>query len=62
MGGRFLPRTATEALNAIEADTTIMDALGRVCGPELLRVKRYELARYETHVSEWERDVYLERV
>jgi glutamine synthetase len=62
MGGRFLPRTASDALNAIEADTTVMDALGPVCGPELLRIKRHGLARYETHVSEWERDVYLERV
>ena len=62
MGGRFLPRTATDALNAIEVDVTIMDALGPVCGPELLRVKRHELARYETHVNEWERQVYLERV
>lgn len=61
MGGRFLPRTATEALDAIEADATIMDAIGPVCGPELLRVKRYELARYNTHISQWERDVYLER-
>ncbi|MEX2314657.1 MAG: hypothetical protein WD628_03000, partial [Thermomicrobiales bacterium] len=62
MGGRFLPRTAAEALAAIEADTTVMDALGPVCGPELLRVKRHELARYDTQVSEWEREVYLERV
>jgi glutamine synthetase len=62
MGGRFLPRTAGDALDAIEADATVMDALGPVCGPELVRVKRHELARYQTHVSEWERDVYLERV
>lgn len=62
MGGRFLPRTAADALDAIESDATIMDALGPVCGPELLRVKRHELARYDTHVSDWERDVYLERV
>lgn len=62
MGGRFLPRSAHDALNAIEDDATIMAALGPVCGPELLRVKRHELARYDTHVGEWERDVYLERV
>ena len=61
MGGRFLPRTADAALDAIEADDVVMDALGPVCGPELLRVKRHELARYNTHVSEWEREVYLER-
>ena len=61
-GIRFLPRTAQEALDAIEADETVMEALGPVCGPELLRVKRYELARYDVEVSDWERDVYLERV
>ncbi len=39
-----------------------MRALGDVCGPELLRVKRYELQRYDTQVSDWERAVYFERV
>ncbi len=62
MGGRFLPRTATEALNAIENDDVVMEALGPVCGPELVRIKRYEIHRYDTQVSDWERDVYLERV
>lgn len=57
----LLPRSAREALAAAEADATIMDALGPVCGPEWLRVKRDELARYERQVSEWERDVYFER-
>ena len=61
-GIRFLPRTAGAALDAIEADQTVMAALGPVCGPELLRVKRYELARYDVEVGDWERDVYLERV
>lgn len=60
-GVRLLPRSAGEALAAVEADTVIMQALGPVCGPELLRVKRDELARYEQHVSEWERTVYFER-
>lgn len=61
-GVRLLPRTAGEALDAVEEDEVVMAALGPVCGPELLRVKRYELARYDRHVSEWERDVYFERV
>ncbi len=61
-GVRFLPRTAHEALDAIENDTTVMESLGPVCGPELLRIKRYELARYDTQVGNWERNVYLERV
>jgi glutamine synthetase len=59
---RQLPRTAGEALDAVEADDAVMAALGAVCGPELLRIKRFELARFERHVSDWERDVYFERV
>lgn len=61
-GIRVLPRTAREALENVERDEIVLGALGPVCGPELLRVKRYELERYDTHVSDWERDVYLERV
>ena len=61
-GVQLLPRSAGEALDAIEADEVVLSALGAVCGPELLRVKRFELARYARHVSDWERDVYLERV
>lgn len=61
-GVAFLPRTAGEALAAVEADQTVMEGLGPVCGPELLRIKRFELERYERHVSQWERGVYFERV
>ena len=58
-GVTLLPRSAGEALDAVEADATIMAALGPVCGPEFLRVKRDELDRYDRHVSEWERERYL---
>lgn len=61
-GVRLLPRTAHEALDAIEADSVVMAALGPICGTELLRIRREELARYDHHVSDWERTVYLERV
>jgi len=57
-----LPRSAGEALDAVEADETVMSALGPVCGSELVRIKRHELAGYDTHVSEWERETYFERV
>ena len=57
----LLPRSAHEALDAVESDAVVMRALGDVCGPELLRIKRYELQRYDTQVSEWERAVYFER-
>lgn len=61
-GISVLPRSAGEALAAIEADQVVRDGLGPVCGPELLRVKRFELARYERQVGDWERELYFERV
>lgn len=61
-GISMLPRSLEDAFVALEADQLIMDALGPVCGPELIRIKRYELERYRRHVSEWERSVYFERV
>lgn len=54
-----LPRTAGEALAAVEDDPVVMAALGPVIGPEWLRNKRLELAAYDTVVSQWERDAYL---
>jgi glutamine synthetase len=61
-GVTLLPRTASEALDAVERDQVVMSALGPVCGPEFLRVKRFEVMRYQRHVSQWERDVYFDRV
>lgn len=61
-GIRFLPRSASEALNALETDRTIMSALGPVIGPTLLRVKRSEIAEYDLEVSDWERSAYLATV
>lgn len=59
-GLALLPRSADEALDALEGDATIMDALGPVIGPTFLRVKRSELNTYALQVSDWERAAYLE--
>jgi glutamine synthetase len=59
-GLQFLPRSAGEALDAVEADTVIAGALGATIHCEWLKVKRSELAAYATEVSAWERQVYLE--
>ncbi len=59
-GIQFLPRTLPEALDAVEADAAIMDALGPIIGPEFLKVKRTELAAYNLEVHPWERNTYLE--
>ncbi len=57
---QYLPRSAPEALTALEADSVLMDALSPVVGPEFLKVKRLEIDTYNLHVHAWERQMYLE--
>jgi glutamine synthetase len=55
-----LPTTLDEALNALERD----EAFRALLGDEFVRVfttiKRSELARLKAHVTDWERDEYIE--
>ena len=60
LGIAFLPRSAAEALDAVEADPIIAEALGPVILPEWLKVKRSEIAAYRLDVGDWERNAYLE--
>ena len=50
-----LPRSAPEALDALEADQVLMGALGPIIGPGFLRVRRSEAATYAVEVGDWER-------
>lgn len=61
-GIKFLPRSLPQALDALEADPVIGDALGPVIFNEFLKVKRTELAAYDLHVHPWERGMYLETI
>lgn len=61
-GLEFLPRTLPEALEALEADQVVADALGPMVHSEFLKVKRSELAAYNLHVHPWERNMYLEAI
>jgi glutamine synthetase len=58
-GLRFLPRSASEALDALDRDPVVMEALGTTIGPTFLRVKRSEIAAYDLEVTDWERVAYL---
>jgi glutamine synthetase len=60
LGITMLPRSAEEALGAVEADPLISTALGPVIFPEWLKVKWSEFAAFSLDVSEWERNAYLE--
>jgi glutamine synthetase len=55
----FLPTTLAEALDALERDAVVQNALGEIYAKEYLRVKREEWRQYNQTVSEWERERYL---
>jgi glutamine synthetase len=57
--GARLPGTLEEALDALEADTVLRDALGPEIVDTFLAVKRFEIERHRAWVSDWEIDEYL---
>jgi glutamine synthetase len=55
-----LPWSARESLDDFERCEPIREILGEEFVQVWLAVRRYELARFEDHVTDWERNEYLE--
>ena len=55
----ILPQNLNEAIDALERDELMMDALGPIAN-EFIRLKRMEWIEYSRHVSDWEVSSYLE--
>ncbi len=60
-GIRELPGTLSEALDELEADSVIRDALGDHVFGHYIDAKRAEWDEYRTQVSDWEVDRYLDQ-
>jgi glutamine synthetase len=58
-GIALLPQNLGAALDALESDSLICEALGPLAG-EFLKIKRMEWLEYQRHVSDWEIKQYLE--
>ncbi|XHX79605.1 MAG: hypothetical protein RBJ76_06720 [Stenomitos frigidus ULC029] len=58
-GIQTLPQSLKEAIDALEADPVITNALGPLA-TEFISLKRMEWVEYMRHVSEWEVQRYLE--
>jgi glutamine synthetase len=56
----ILPQNLNEALDALEADSVLCNAIGKDLADEFLRLKRMEWVEYQRHVSAWEVERYLE--
>lgn len=59
VGGDPLPETLADALDALDADAVLRDALGPEIVDTFLTMKRFEVERYRAWVSDWEIDEYL---
>jgi glutamine synthetase len=57
--GAMLPGSLDEALDALDGDAVLRDAMGPEIVDTFLAVKRFELERHRTWVSDWELDEYL---
>ncbi|WP_102043362.1 type III glutamate--ammonia ligase [Oceanospirillum maris] len=53
-GIEILPQTLGEAVDALEADTVLTDAIGEGLMAEFIKLKRDEWIDYCRHVSDWE--------
>jgi glutamine synthetase len=61
LGVQTLPRTLADALDALETDVVLRDALGEEALAEFIAVKRVEWGAYMESVSAWEQETYLRR-
>jgi glutamine synthetase len=59
-GYQPLPRSLEESLAAFEADRELADLLGDEFTRVYTTVRRFELDRFRSHVTDWERNEYLE--
>lgn len=55
-----LPTTVRESLAALEADASLVDGLGQDFVTAYCAIRRYELQRFDDHVTDWERAEYVE--
>lgn len=56
----ILPQSLNEALDALEEDTVLCEAIGSSIIKQFLIVKRDEWTDYQRHVTDWEIDRYVE--
>lgn len=54
-----LPKSLEEALEELEKDKVLMDALGEHVAKSYVAIKRAECRRYAKSISQWELDEYL---
>jgi glutamine synthetase len=57
--GTPLPTSLSEAIDALEADEALREAVGSEIVDTFVGLKRFELDRYRQHVSDWDLAEYM---
>jgi glutamine synthetase len=60
-GIALLPQSLAQAIDALEADAVVRDALGETLAAQFVELARAEWTAYARHVSGWEIERYAER-
>jgi glutamine synthetase len=56
----LMPNSLGEAIDALSASTMFREALGDEFVNHFVSMKRYEIGRFQSHVSDWEHREYFE--
>jgi glutamine synthetase len=56
---RHTPDDLNQALNALEADTALVEAVGQELVANFVAVKRAEWEKFISAITDWERNYYL---
>jgi glutamine synthetase len=55
-----LPQSLGEAIDQLESNKVIRDALGDSLSEEFIKIKRAEAMEFQRHVSDWEINRYVD--
>jgi glutamine synthetase len=56
----ILPQSLGEAIDQLESNKVIRDALGDSLSEEFIKIKRAEAMEFQRHVSDWEINRYVD--
>jgi glutamine synthetase len=60
--GTPLPSSLEAAVDALEGDAALTEALGKETVDTFAAIKRFEIERHAAHVSDWELDEYMQKL
>jgi len=57
----WIPRSLSQAIDALAEDTILAETIGRSIWEEFIKIKRTEWDKYSRYVSDWERSLFSTR-